>query len=157
MAGAAAAGGIAYRLIGADERNAHGTETTIEREILRTFDEMAAAAERMDADALFQFVRDNQRGALVTSGRVLMTRADALAETRRGFEGVASLKYRFGSRHITLLSPDAAIVVADVTSEGTTQDGRSFSVPFVQTVILTRDQNGWRVLHTHQSTARGSR
>lgn len=144
--------GIAYVLLAERPRQFERTDAAIERSVLAAYDQMTAAAERIDTDALFQHVRDNDRGALVTSGRLLMTRGEALAETRRNFEQLSAIKYRFDKRHVTVLSADAAIVVATAISDVTTTDGRNFSAPFVQTVVMVRDNTGWKVLHTHQSS-----
>ena len=80
------------------------------------------------------------------------TREAALADTRQNFQRVSKLKYQFGARRVTMLSSDTALVVASGSSDVTIDDGRQFSNPFVQTIIMVREKAGWRVLHTHQSS-----
>lgn len=143
---------ITYFLLAGRQRQFARMDAALEQSVLAAFDEMVVAAERLDVDALFAHVHENDRGALVSSGQVFETRDAALADTRRNFERIASLKYKFGPRRVTLLSPDTAMVVTNATSEVTTADGRHFSNPFAQTVIMVREKAGWRVLHTHQST-----
>lgn len=152
LAVAVVAVGVTYYLLAGRQRQLEPMDAAVERSVLAAYEEMAVAAERVDADALYQHVRDTNRGALVTAGRIFMTRAEALAETRRGFERIASVKYHFTQRHVTLLAPDTALIVAAGTSDFATPDNRTFSIPFVQSVIMTRDKTGWRVLHTHQSS-----
>jgi len=120
--------------------------------ILAVHDQTIAAAEARDLDRLFSFVLENDAGALVSNGVVQLTRADALATTRAGFQGIASVKYNFTARRVTVLSPTSAVLVSSGSVAATTDDSRSFTNGFTQSVLFVLRDGHWRIVHTHQSS-----
>jgi ketosteroid isomerase-like protein len=126
----------------------------IQRAVLAAHDRMIAAAEARNPDALLSDVAPNDRGALIVDGRLLLKRDDVVKQTRDNFSRIAALKYTFQERHVTLLSPTAALLVATGRAEGRTEDGRNFGANFGHTYVLTLEQGHWRVLHSHQSSVR---
>ena len=125
--------------------------TAIEKAVLEVSAQMSAAGEAMDAEKLFAYVLENDKGALVQNGKVLRTRPEALALVRANLRGLQSVRYEWRSQHVTVLSRTLALLVAEGQSSATTQDGRSFTTPIAQSLLLTLTKDGWRVLHAHQS------
>jgi hypothetical protein len=113
---------------------------------------MVASAEALDVNRLYGPVLDNDQGALAINGQLVLTRAAALERTRANFQNISKLKYRIAERHVTMLAPGAAVLVATGTSEAEIADGRNFSTPFVHTVVFVQREGAWRVIHSHQST-----
>jgi hypothetical protein len=122
-----------------------------EKEVIACLRAIEVAAEKLDVDAVFARVMDNNRGALVQNGRILLTREKALETTREGFVGVRKVKYAIGQEHVTMLTKDLALVVSDGQSHFELDDGRLFDTPFAQSVVLKRVAGAWKVLHAHRS------
>ena len=126
-------------------------DRALEVEVLDCLRAIERAAEKLDVDAVFDYVMDNNRGALVQNGRILLTRENAREGTREGFVGVRKVKYTIGQEHVTLLTKDLALVVSDGQSHFELDDGRLFETPFAQSVVLKRVAGVWKVLHAHRS------
>jgi hypothetical protein len=133
---------------------AQGQDSTsgdIEKAVLARLADIENAAQELDPDKVFSFVLENDKGALIQNGRLLLTRADALESTKRGFEGLQKVSYTFYRQHVTVLSPTVALVVSDGSSSFTIDDGRTFMTPFAQTVVFILTGGAWQVLHAHRS------
>jgi ketosteroid isomerase-like protein len=122
-----------------------------EMAIRSSFAEMRAAAERMDVEALYAFVLDTSVPPIIENGELAATRQVALERTTRDFRGLASLAYAYEHESIILLSATTALWIGSGTARARLEDGREFSVPFVETVVLLEDAGRWKVLHAHRS------
>ena len=79
------------------------TVDTTEIEIQQCLLSIQKAAENLDVDSVFSFVLENDNGALIENGRLLLTREDAIENTRGGFRGVKHINYKFDQEHILSL------------------------------------------------------
>jgi ketosteroid isomerase-like protein len=122
-------------------------ETAVEARLA----EIQHAAQGLDPDKVFSFVLENDKGALVQNGKLFLTREAALRSTRQGFQGLNKVAYRFDQQHITLLSPTIALATGEGVSTATTNDGRTFSTRFAQSVVLVLTDGQWKVFHAHRS------
>ena len=154
IAFAAVALGVVYFVFLSGERRLEKLDVAGEQHVLQAYDRMIAAAEARNVDELFRHVLENDRGALILNGRLFLTSGAALQQTRENFRGLASVKYTVRERHVTLLSPTTALLVATGTSSFRTNDGREFALEFAHTVVFELQDGEWRVLHSHQSTPR---
>lgn len=114
--------------------------------------QMRAAANRLDAEALYAFVLDTDVPPIIENGKLQPTRASALQSTARGFRAFASVSYAYTREHVTLLSPTAALWVGEGRATATLTDGRQVTAPFAETIVLERRDGAWKVLHAHRST-----
>ena len=119
--------------------------------VLARLAEIQAAAQALDADKVFSFVVDNDRGALIQNGQFYLTRKEALESTRRGFQVLQKIEYKFNQQHVTFPSPSVALATGEGVSSATTVDGRTFTTAFTQSVLLTLTNNEWKVFHAHRS------
>ena len=126
------------------------------RAVSAVYDEMVVAAESLDADALFRHVAEMDQGAVVTNGRLFLTRREALETIRTSFLGIKSVTYDIASRRCTVLSPASVLLVAELTTHIATDDGRTFARSSVQSIVFVFRDNNWKVLHSHQSNVRTS-
>ncbi|MGN6370145.1 MAG: nuclear transport factor 2 family protein [Phycisphaerae bacterium] len=126
--------------------------TPLEQSINQLHAELRAAAERLDADALYSHVVDSNAGPIIEDGRLYPTRQEALASTRQGFARLASVSYTYDHKYVTQLSPTTVLWVADGSSSATLPDGRQITAPFAETIVFTLQDNQWKVLHAHRST-----
>ena len=125
--------------------------SSAEKQILNRLAQIQQAAEALDAEKVFSFVLENDQGALVQNGRLLLTRSEALASTKRGFDGLQKVSYKIDQQHISLLSPTIALAIAEGVSVATTRDGATFNTPFTQTVVFVLTNSEWKVFHAHRS------
>jgi ketosteroid isomerase-like protein len=123
----------------------------IERAVLEVSAKMERAAEAMDADRLFEFVLENDKGSIIQGGRMLRTRSEALESTRTGLQGLEKVDYVFHQQHVTVVSPTVALVTAEGSSSLQTTDGRTVTLPFAQSVLFVLSDGQWKVLHAHRS------
>lgn len=128
----------------------------IEAEIRAVHAEMRATAEKRDAAALLAFVLDTSTPPIVENGQVAATHAAALERTDRGLRGLTSVSYTYTRDHITVLSPTAALWVAEGTASAGLPDGRQISAPFAESVVFVKRDGAWKVLHAHRSSPRAS-
>src|SRR5678809_1477784 len=67
----------------------------VQKAVLARLAEIQSAAENLDPDKVFSFVLDNDAGALAQNGRLFLTRQEALESTKRGFQRLQKIEYRF--------------------------------------------------------------
>jgi hypothetical protein len=123
----------------------------VEKTVLARLNEIQNAAQGLDADKVFSFVLENDNGALVQNGKLFLTRDSALENTKRGFQGLQKVDYQFSQQRVTLLWPTVALAVGEGSSSATTADGRTFTTPFAQSVVLVLTNGQWKVFHAHRS------
>jgi hypothetical protein len=126
----------------------------IEKAVLDVNAQMTRAAEDRDIDRLFSFMLPTDRGSIIQSGNLFLTREEALATVKRNFQGVAAIKYRWKRQLVTVISATTALLVCDGESEvRTAQDPpATFVTPFAQSVLFVLTDGKWKALHAHMST-----
>ena len=124
----------------------------IEKKIKDTYAEITKAAEGVDAEKLFSYILDNDKGSLIQRGRIILTRKEALDSYKKNSEGIEKIKYNIYPQYVTVISPETAILVAEGSYEATTTEGATFAGSFAQTVVFVLKDNQWKVLHSHTSS-----
>ena len=126
----------------------------IERAVLEVNAQMTRAAEDRDIDRLFSFMLANDRGSIIQSGNLFLTREEASDTVKRGFEGIAAIKYRWKRQLVTVISPTTALLVCDGESEVRTaqEPPATFVRPFAQSVLFVLTDGKWKALHAHMSS-----
>ena len=122
-----------------------------EKVVLNRLAEIQNAAQALDPDKVFSFVAENNQGALAQNGRLFLTREEALASTKAGFQRLQKVAYQFDQQHVTLLTPTVALAVGEGSSSATTDDGRTLTTHFAQSVVLVLTNGQWKVFHAHRS------
>jgi hypothetical protein len=125
---------------------------SVEEAILAVQADMTKAGEAVDADRLFSYMLDTDKGSIVENGLLLVTREEALAKVKGNLTGIRSLQYRWLRQYVTVLSPESALLVAEGESVVNTNGGLSLSVPFVQSVVFVLRDGDWKAIHAHQSS-----
>ena len=126
----------------------------IEKSILEISDSMTKAGEAGDIDRLFTFMLENNKGSIIQNGRILLTLSEALEVTKQNTSVIRSVHYRWKQRHVTVISPGVALLIADGESSVTMQQGQIFTAPFAQTIVFVFTDGKWKALHAHQSSPR---
>lgn len=147
VAGAA----VSCRRPASDDNLSAAERTAIEQAVLACHDQTLAAVAARDLDRLFGFLAATDRGSMISNGRLLLTRDEVIASTRRQFQGIAALQYETRERHVTVLSPTAALLVTTGQTRLTDAGGREIVAPYVQTLVWVLRDGRWQVLHLHSS------
>jgi uncharacterized protein (TIGR02246 family) len=129
--------------------------TSIEDAVLAVSDRMTEAGEAVDADCLFSFMLETDKGSVIQNGVVMVTRQEALERVRSNLRGISRIQYRWKNRYVKVLSPEVAVLVAEGESTATTSAGDTFTTPFAQTVVFVLQAGRWKAIHAHQSSPRG--
>jgi ketosteroid isomerase-like protein len=124
----------------------------IEKAIKQIYAEMTKAAESVDADKLYSYVLDNEKGCQVSNGTITLTRQKAMEDYKNNSRNIAGVVYAMDRQYVTVISPKTAVMVVEGRYDATTSDGRTFGSPMAQTVVFVLKENGWKVLHSHTST-----
>jgi ketosteroid isomerase-like protein len=123
----------------------------IEKAVLETNAKMIQAAENLNAEGFFDWILDLVAGPVIQDGKLMLTRQEALEAVKRGFQGVAKVKYQLDRTYVKAISPEIALLTGEGTSTATLEDGRTFSSPFALSEVFVLREGKWKVLHAHQS------
>ena len=125
--------------------------SAVEQAVLETNTKMTAAADRLDADAFFEFILVTDKGLIIQNGTLFKSRADALAAVKRGFQGFAKMERRLDHPQVTVISPDCALLAAEGNATATLADGRTIDSRFTVSLVFVRQDGQWKLLHGHYS------
>ena len=139
---------------GVGRSQARAETKSIEDAVLAVSAEMTRAGEAVDADRLFGYMLENDKGSVVQNGQLLATRQEALERVRSNLRGISGIQYRWTRQYVTALSPEIALLVAEGESTVTADAGTTFSTPFAQTVVFVLRDGRWKAIHAHQSSPR---
>jgi hypothetical protein len=123
----------------------------VQKAVLARLAEIQDAAQALDPDKVFSFVLENDSGSLAQNGKLFLTRKEALESTKRGFQGLQKVSYRFDEQQVTLLAPTVALATGEGSSSATLIDGRTVTVRFAQSVVFVLTNGEWKVFHSHRS------
>jgi hypothetical protein len=138
-----------------DTNSPGGDKAAIEKAVLDAHARMTRAGSSLDADAFFAFILDSDTGSIIQDGKLFKTRVEALGAVKAGFQGVAKADRQYDRTYVTVLSPEAALLVASGSSTVTLGDGRAFSGPFAVSLVFVLRDGQWKVLHGHYSIPNG--
>lgn len=127
---------------------------SIEDAVLAVSAQMTLAGEAADADRLFSFMLDTDKGSVIQNGALMATRQEALDRVRSNLSGISRIQYRWKRQYVKVLSPEVAVLTAEGESTATAASGETFGAPFAQTVVFVREAGGWKAVHAHQSSPR---
>jgi uncharacterized protein (TIGR02246 family) len=131
-----------------------GDSKSVEEKVLAVSAEMTRAGEAVDADRLFSYMLETDKGSVIQNGVFLATRAEALERVRSNLRGIDKIQYHWKRQHVAVLSPEVALLTAEGESVATTNAGETFTTPFAQTVVFVLRAGSWRAIHAHQSSPR---
>ena len=126
----------------------------VESVILEVSAQMTRAGQARDVEGLFEFMLNTDKGSVIQNGMVLLTRSEALEQTKKNMNRISSIEYKWKQQHVTVLSPTVALLIAEGETSAATQEGQSFTAPFAQTVVFVLTDGKWKAVHAHQSSPR---
>ena len=127
---------------------------SVEDAVLAVSAEMTKAGEAADADRLFGYMLETDKGSVIQNGVLMATRQEALERVRTNLGGISRIQYRWKRQYVTVLSPEVAVLAAEGESTATTTGGETFTAPFAQTVVFVLRGGTWKAIHAHQSSPR---
>lgn len=127
---------------------------SVEDAVLAVSAEMTRAGEAVDAERLFSYMLETDKGSVIQNGVVLATRQEALERVRSNLRGISKIQYHWKRQHVTVLSPQVALLTAEGDSVVNTIAGDTFTAPFAQTVVFVLRAGEWKAIHAHQSSPR---
>jgi uncharacterized protein (TIGR02246 family) len=125
---------------------------SVEDAVLAVSAEMTRAGETANADGLFAYMLETDKGSVIQNGVVLATRQEALEQVRSNLRGISRIRYHWKRQYVTVLSPEVALLTAEGESVATTVAGDTFTTPFAQTVVFVLKAGAWKAIHAHQSS-----
>jgi ketosteroid isomerase-like protein len=112
---------------------------------------MTEAANRLDADAFFDFILETDKGLIIQNGTIFKNRQEALDAVKRGFQGIAKMDRRLENPQVTVISADLALLVAEGNTVATFASGQTTTSHFAVSLIFMRKEGQWKLLHGHYS------
>lgn len=126
-------------------------QQAIEKAVLKIHKQMTEAEISMDANKFFSYILDFDKGLIIQDGRLFKTHQEAYDVVKIGFEGISKIKRTYEQNHVTVISPEAALLTTQGTSTVTLTDGRILSGPFAASMVFVLRDGQWKVLHGHFS------
>src|SRR5215471_4795940 len=105
------------------------SNSAIEKAIIAANAQVTQAAESRDAARLFSFMVDTNKGSIIQDGILSLTPAEARARVEPGMQRPVKVTYRWKQQHVTVLSPEAALLASAGKTIVTTDTGAR-SQPF---------------------------
>lgn len=124
---------------------------TIRKEVKDQFDQLVSAINRNDVEAWSKYYsKDNFLSTIVGADYYdkrsawvdLITKYFSMRER----QNVQPLAVR-----VTALSPDLALLTSEEKTEMWLKDGKNVKSKHVFTMIWKKGQDGWKILHSHES------
>ncbi len=115
---------------------------------------MVSSAEKLDFEDLNSGVNDTRRAGFISSGKYYASYSTLAEETKSLARGISEQDISFKDKTITVLSDKMALVTASGVSKVYLEDGRELVVNFQWSFLYEKIDNNWKVIHSHQSSAR---
>jgi uncharacterized protein (TIGR02246 family) len=145
-------GSLLIAALSAGRQDVRTDSERIEQAVLATSAEMTRSGEAADIDGLFRHMLETDKGSVIQNGIFLATREDALQRVKSNMRGIGKIRYTWKRQHVTVLSPEAALLTAEGQSVATTAAGETISTPFAQSIVFVLRDGQWKAIHAHQSS-----
>jgi len=123
-------------------------------EITADFEKNIKAAESLDAKVLTDCVNDSLKAGFIDNGTFLNSFDEVMKMFNENIKGVKSLKYNISNKKITILADNVALLTASGSASLALEDGRTIASGFAWTFVYSKDNDNWKIIHTHMSTSR---
>ena len=127
------------------------SDRAVREAVLATNAAMLAAANQLDTTTFFSYILDSSACPVAQNGVIFRTRQEAKDVVDRGLRGVAKIERRIDHPQVTVLGPDAALLVGDGTVTMTLDDGTDITGTFAVSLVFVRRNAAWKILHGHYS------
>jgi|ERR1043166_80153 ketosteroid isomerase-like protein len=126
---------------------AHKSDPQIEAEILATFDSLTTAIRELKVERMLTFYSTDSSIVRVLDGRLISGRRAVERDFREGFAVVRSIdRLELLARHAAVLSPQAAVLTAELAEAFTDTSGRGAAVRAAWTSAWQLQAGHWRIV-----------
>jgi len=123
----------------------------ITRAVLAAHRDMNRAEKRLDVNAMFQHILDDESCSIIQDGRLFTSHQSAYNVIQQGFQRVAEVNRTFDTQEVTVLNARTALLVAKGQVRTVLTDGREFDSPFALSTLFVERDGRWQILHGHYS------
>ena len=125
--------------------------SAIEEAVIATHAGMLSSASKADADGLFSYFIENDRGILAFDGALTLTREAALNGLRDAYSGLQEQKFEMAEEYVSVISPETAVLAGTGKFTSITKKGETFGSTFSVSIVFVLREGEWKVLHLHES------
>jgi len=129
----------------------HVEEKTIKKEVKDQFDKFVASLNAADAGAWSRFYSRDDFLSTVAGVDCYGSRSEWIDTVTSYFTARESQHVEPLEVRITALTPSLALVVSQEKSEIVLKSGMNVKSRHVFTMIWRKEQDGWKILHSHES------
>jgi ketosteroid isomerase-like protein len=124
---------------------------TISNEVKDQFTQLISAINQSNAQAWSEYYSQDQFLSAIVSTDHYATRS-AWVDTITNYFSMRERQYvEPFDVQVTALTPDLALLTSQEKSEMWPKDGKNFKLKHVFTMIWKKEQEGWKILHSHES------
>ena len=145
--------GVAVLMVGCGGGSDALTEAEVDEvtaAVVQATRDLSSAAERADVDGVFARYDADPSSRFIHEG-VAYTRAQLVEMFEPIYSTLGGQVIDLGDLFVTVLSRDAAIVMATGVFTASAGDGLEVSSPVGWTLVWVREGEGWLLRHSHQS------
>ena len=126
-------------------------KASIVKEVTDRFTDLIAAINQMDAGAWEEYYSRNEFVSAVAGGDFFATRSDWVQAVTCYFSMRDRQHVELREVQVIPLAPDVALLTSQDRAEMQLKSGQSTISRHVFTMIWKKGQEGWQILHSHES------
>jgi hypothetical protein len=123
-------------------------------DITALFEKHVKAAENIDVKGLNDCVDDTLKAGFIDNGFFLKSFDELMKGFTEGIKGIRSQKFTISNKKITVLADNAALLTASGNYSMALEDGRTLTGRFAWTLVYSKVNENWKIIHTHFSNPR---
>ena len=125
----------------------------VQDEVMEVFNRLRAAISARDWNAALEFYADDPRFRWIEPGRTTYTsKAEVSAALKSAYEQISSTRFEPQEMEVTALSDELALLVVEYDQEFRFAGGGAMQMTGVMSIVLTKQDGAWRILHGHTTT-----
>lgn len=132
-------------------QNADETVATI----IKLMDQVSRTSETFDAEKALSVLTD-EKGAVFILNAKSYTKPEIIAELKRIYGSLKSMKISMDKPVVKLLSPDTAVWIATGKGSSVMKSGEKYDEILTETWIWQKRDGKWQVIHYHENCQPGS-
>jgi hypothetical protein len=126
----------------------------IASDITVLFEKHIKAAENINVKGLADNVNDTLKAGFISNGNFLNSFDEVMKGFKESIKGVKSQKFSISNKKITVLADNTALLTASGNYSMALEDGRTLTGGFAWTLVYSKVNDNWKVIHTHMSNPR---
>jgi hypothetical protein len=137
-----------------EEELTEAEKANIVTEINSLFEMSIKAGESLDIKGITENVDDTLRAGFIDNGIYFSSFDNVMILFMNRIKGIDSQKMFIEDKKTTVLSSKIVLVSASGNSEARLSDGRIINGKFAWSLVYSKINNEWKIIHTHMSNPR---